>query len=83
MGIFEKICGIFGNKGKTFYRKVTDLGKVTAPITEPIVKQLLDSMHLPTTPQSAVEVLTATAGTNLSIPLEQAVALQKYINSHL
>lgn len=68
MNIFKSICGIFGTKGNQFYRNFQNAAKATAPITQPIIENLLTSKGLPSTPDSALQVLAEAAASTKALP---------------
>lgn len=68
MNIFKSICGIFGAKGNQFYRNFQNAAKATAPITQPIIENLLASKGLPNTADSALAVLTEAAASPKPLP---------------
>ena len=78
------ICGLlFGAKGDAVYHSVTNILKATAPVTQPLVESLLAAKGLPTTPNSALQVLTEAAASALPLPQSDAEGLAGLIGQYI
>ena len=72
-----------GRKGEAAYRTTTDIGKVLAPIAQPMVTQILQHNNLPVSGQAALDLLTRSATGSGPLGAVAANALSYYIGQHI
>lgn len=85
MNFFQKLCQqLFGMKtGGAAYRGAADVGKLVAPIAQPLIAGYLTKHNLPVDANSALDMLTQAATSKSPLAASIALGLSGYIGQHI